>query len=149
MADVSSLNGYDLKDAQARSDISELKSGEVYSTNETLTNKVWIDGKEIYRKTIIIPQSSITTGEHSYAHGISNVDKIWFDLSNSFLEESAYNAFWNLMAINDANSTSTYKITNVWVDATTMSLNVGAQIFARMTSTDNLYVTVNYTKTTD
>jgi hypothetical protein len=30
--------------------INELKGGEIYSTSEVKTNKVWIDGKTIYRK---------------------------------------------------------------------------------------------------
>ena len=43
--------------------VNELKGGEVYSTSEVKTNKVWIDGKPIYRKVLTgsTPSSSVTS----------------------------------------------------------------------------------------
>lgn len=49
-----------------------LMGEETYSTNETLTNKRWIDGSDIYRKVMYIsslPNATLT----QYAHGVSNV----------------------------------------------------------------------------
>ena len=49
-----------------------LMGQETYSTNETLTNKRWIDGSDIYRKVMYIsslPNATLT----QYAHGVSNV----------------------------------------------------------------------------
>lgn len=46
------------------SDIQDIKDAEVYSTNEVKTNKVWSDGKPIYRKTFMfgaMPNASTKT----------------------------------------------------------------------------------------
>lgn len=43
-------NVYQLKDATARTQISQIKEQNVYSTEEADTGKTWIDGKTIYRK---------------------------------------------------------------------------------------------------
>lgn len=48
---------------------------DVYSTTETKTNKVWIDGKPIYRKVVdlgTLPNATTKT----VSHGISNLDVI-------------------------------------------------------------------------
>lgn len=45
----------------------------VYSLNEKVIGQ-WVDGSTLYEKTILIP--SVATGT-TYAHSISNVDKIW------------------------------------------------------------------------
>ena len=59
---------------------------EVYSTTETLTNKIWDNGKPIYRKVF---RGKLTGGEgntQSIAHGISNVDE--FVLKEGFVNSS-------------------------------------------------------------
>ena len=48
---------------------------DVYSTTETLTNKVWIDGKPIYRKVVDIGTLPDTTIK-SVAHGISSLGTV-------------------------------------------------------------------------
>lgn len=52
------------------SDIQNIKDSEVYSTNEVKTNKVWIDGKPLYRKIVehIVGQS------WKDVEGISNIE---------------------------------------------------------------------------
>ena len=52
--------------------INELKGGEVYSTSEVKTDKVWIDGKPIYRKCF---ELSPTTVSSSHNTGITNFEK--------------------------------------------------------------------------
>ena len=49
-----------------------------YSTSEVDTGATWIDGSKIYKKTIVMNESSWTsgTGFKSQAHGISNLSKI-------------------------------------------------------------------------
>ena len=48
-----------------------------YSTTETKTNKVWIDGKPIYRKVIEKTYSSnMVIGDNSFNHNISNINEI-------------------------------------------------------------------------
>lgn len=44
------------------SDIQCIKEAEVHSTNEVKTNKVWIDGKPIYRKVIRFTNSNTDWG---------------------------------------------------------------------------------------
>lgn len=56
-------------------DINNLKSGEVYSTTEVKTNKVWIDGKPIYRK-VLHDTTSRSVGNYNIEHGIQNYDEI-------------------------------------------------------------------------
>lgn len=42
---------------------------DVYSTAEVETDKVWVDGKKIYRKTVVV-NSSIAAGDFTVASGI-------------------------------------------------------------------------------
>ena len=47
---------------------------ETYSTDEVKTNKVWIDGKPIYRKTIIYDSSTpLPNGSTVLAHNVENI----------------------------------------------------------------------------
>jgi hypothetical protein len=55
--------------------IDRIISGEVYSTDEVKTNKVWIDNKPIYRKCIA-NGSSATNGSKFSLNSISNIDTI-------------------------------------------------------------------------
>ena len=70
------------------SDIQTIKDGEIYSTNETKTNKKWIDGKSVYTKTIFLNSLPNDAEITTYNHNIANVDFIHFDLNNCF-------AIWN------------------------------------------------------
>lgn len=51
-------------------------SVDTYSTTETLTNKVWIDSKPIYRKVINIGSRTYSAGNNDIAHNISNIETI-------------------------------------------------------------------------
>lgn len=51
-----------------------INSMDKYSTSELKTNKVWIDGKPIYRKCITL--TNVYTGYVEHYHGISNVDNL-------------------------------------------------------------------------
>lgn len=48
---------------------------DAYSTTETKTNKVWIDGKPIYRKVVDVGNIPDTTSK-SIAHNIANIGTI-------------------------------------------------------------------------
>ena len=48
--------------------INELKDGEIYSTSEINTGKIWIDGKPIYRKYITFSQAN--SGNYTYTHNL-------------------------------------------------------------------------------
>lgn len=62
---------------------------DVYSTNEVKTNKVWIDGKPIYRK--VFSNISITTGTGKYfATGLTNVNIIKLEGILNYSSASQY-----------------------------------------------------------
>lgn len=47
----------------------------VYSTEEVKTNKVWIDGKPVYRK-VINDTTNRAIGSYNIPHGITNLDTL-------------------------------------------------------------------------
>lgn len=66
------LNGYEVKDEEARNMISEIGS---FSSNETLTGQKWIDDRPIYRK--VIDLGAISDGVNTtkeVEHGITDFD---------------------------------------------------------------------------
>ena len=48
---------------------------DAYSTSESLTSKVWVDGKPIYRK-VIVDTTSRNAGNYNIAHGITGIENI-------------------------------------------------------------------------
>lgn len=54
--------------------INKKLSRDVYSTNEEKTNKIWLDGKPVYRNVIYLDSSS-TTGSY-VNHNISNIETV-------------------------------------------------------------------------
>ena len=58
---------------------------DIYSTNETKTNKVWIDGKPIYRKTIFVRSLPNNADPKEYSHNITNMNIGWFDPTGCFV----------------------------------------------------------------
>lgn len=107
---------------------------DVYSTEETLTNKVWVDGKPIYRKTIIMDGD---------IHNYMSIANIPIDIIVSVS---------GMMSTQDGG-----KFTVPWVNAnldeslcvyypgTTDDLYI---VFSKVTPT-KLVINVEYTKTTD
>lgn len=107
-----------------------------YSTTEVKTNKVWIDGKPIYRKTIDcgnLPEAGI---QKSVAHNISNLGKIVnFSglMSSSIGHQMPFPWPW------ENNEFNSY-----FVDSTYIFLFTNAN-----RTTYSVIVTLEYTKTTD
>lgn len=62
------VNGNDDEFIQYKSNI---VAGETYSTDEVKTNKIWIDGKPIYRKVVNMGNLPNNSGK-SVTHGLSN-----------------------------------------------------------------------------
>ncbi len=118
--------------------INELKNAEIYSTNEIKTNKVWIDGKPIYRKVInfgSLPNAS----SKEVNSNISDLDNIV-----------------KLIGVATAQDKTTYCLpyvsttsSNYFIDLTfTSSQTVRIRTLVDRSSM-NAYVTLEYTKTTD
>ena len=62
------VNGNDDEFIQYKSNIA---TGETYSTDEVKTNKIWIDGKPIYRKVVNMG-NLVNNSSKNVAHNLSN-----------------------------------------------------------------------------
>lgn len=121
---------------------------EDYSEEEKIVGR-WIDGKPIYQKTIIYNKSDFGSGgEHSLLHNIVNVDKIWYDLSQSHVYAIVNNGL-EVWTMSNNNGGTAYNFTGVWANTTTLSVYIGSHLFNRTQSYNSIVITVRYTKTTD
>lgn len=89
---------YPIIDAEAQKSL-------VYSQNETDTGKIWIDGKKIYRKVILLPAiakgteyridlSSLTTSNYIQLYGfIKTAENYFIPLLNSDEQTPTLNTF--------------------------------------------------------
>lgn len=107
---------------------------EVYSTDEVKTNKVWIDGKPIYKKVTNFTNKLISRGANNLATGISNMEtlidsKLYMKYNNTWFADWLDNGF--------VNKTYTSNGSNYRVDC---SSDLTAQ---------QLILITEYTKTTD
>lgn len=106
---------------------------DTYSTTETMTNKVWVDGKPIYRKVIscgTLPNSTTKT----VAHGITGITA-WVSITGT-----AYDGSGNALPLN-VGATSTISDCGLYLDSTNVYLVTGLNR-SGMTG----YVILEYTK---
>lgn len=118
----------------------KIKEQNVFSiSKEVDTGETWIDGKKVYKRTIELAESvDLTTFQMS--HGISNVDKIWFDISNSFLWESTYLVSMPMCA--NTNSSGTELEITFFANRSSLSSKSKASL-----TQYKKYIVVKYTKT--
>ena len=121
----------------AKQKINQTQYGIKYSTDEQLTGDVWVDGKPIYRKTIIL--NVVSGAGANTAHGITGMTRI-IKWENSFYR-SDIGVTFNYLTLPSVESFSPiYQIgvsasnTNIFIAATNMPYNGTA------------YVTINYIK---
>ena len=115
-------------------------STEEYSTNEIKTNKVWVDGKPIYRKVLNIPKSSIAgSGNQTYSHGISNINE-WTEVKGKVYRGNG--------VANDIPWVTSATWTTQFNDFTSANIGVslGSDIYSNATG---MKIILEYTKTTD
>ena len=67
---------YNVKDAEAQKSL-------VYSQNETDTGKIWIDGKKIYRKVMLLPAIA---KDKEYNLDLSNLNASTYVQINGFVQ---------------------------------------------------------------
>ena len=116
----------------------DLLPKEVYSTNEVKTNKIWIDGKPIYRQVIN------TTGDNSQSQAIatiSNIDNIvnmfgWVKKGN--IHRSCSTVFYG----------STAWTSQLYRNSQYINLECGSN-FADFKNNATITLICEYTKTTD
>ena len=106
-----------------------------YEYDEYYTGDIWL-GKEIYQKLIHV--GALNNTMKTIAHGIANVDKIWVDLSNSFLLASS-GITYTIPRVSNQHLNQTVPVR---VDKTKLYVDAGANA-----SFSDCYVTLRYTKT--
>lgn len=123
------------------SEIQSIKDAEVYSTSEVKTNKVWIDGKPIYRKSFII--TSISTGSNYITHNIDNLG----DLINVYGNCLRKDGKWQ-PALRTDSTLLDWQIGVNDIGSTQFVLMVGSKYTGSVVITKG-NITLEYTKTTD
>lgn len=114
---------------------------EDYSSSEIKTNKNWIDGKPIYKKTVAISFPTSSTSSSTY-HNISNISMlifayiVWYDTVD------------NKWFINFKDTTGTYYVELDGISPTTISVKSGTN-YNWNDRTKDRYAILYYTKTTD
>lgn len=121
--------------------------GDIYSTQETFTEKYWIDGKKIYRKVVPVNfgGTATTTENVPTTHNIKDIDYItfhhlsWFDMQdNSWYANNK-----------DAIEGAQFYINLDGVSATEIKVKCIPIGYNWQDRTKNRYVTLEYTKTTE
>lgn len=121
--------------------VQEIINGEVYSTTEVKTNKVWINNKPIYRTVVAVNFGNSGTTQITTAHNIVNIDEIthyelrWYDTTDSC---------WYC---NYKDVGTQYYIYMGNVSKT--NVKVSQNSFNWQNRTRDRYCTIEYTKTTD
>ena len=67
----------------------EVKQQKTMSETEHFTGEYYLDGKPIYSKTINCGNYP-NKAQISVPHNVSNYDKMWIDMSNSYVMQSTY-----------------------------------------------------------
>jgi len=114
----------------------------IYSEEEREVG-AWTDGKPLYQKTVIIPNTSTINKDFTFAHGISNIDKVIS--ANGMLWEIGGDSgrYSYFMPVSD-NSNNTLSIRVSKTDIYFRGTN-----YFSVDANRNMYVTIQYTKTTD
>lgn len=117
---------------------SEVK--DFYSTGEVKTNKIWIDGRPIYRTVIKKQGIAIPSGNGTlFAHGITNIKQIINCEVKNMFESSGWTQN-GAFADSDGYKMFSADSTNIYYVGTTYYTAVSDRIF--------IFV-LEYTKTTD
>lgn len=137
--------------------INELEKGEIYSTEEQEIGK-WIDGKPLYRRTIILDKpSSIEISNINEYNLLYDNDSFWskldfamIDKTHSFILSNTVNNFNNATLTQEISGTQNE---NWWFDLRsynkvnkTIQVCIGQTLINRFWK---IYATLEYTKTTD
>ena len=120
---------------------------DVYSTNETKTNKVWIDGKPIYRKIIEINKNNLVSGDNYITYDFSTTGTV----TNL---ELMYERQYHLINKAPANTTAS-NIDDWYVQLTAdkdnnrFIITLGSVLVSRINNGYSIWILLEYTKTTD
>lgn len=117
-----------------------------YSTEEQVIGE-WIDGRPVYQKTMVVPIDR-SKNETNYTHGISNLDQV---ISYSGFMQELYEGAVSNRFIPQFYYTgdSRYNVSLYSVRKTDMCLVYGKWLMEQALSVTEVYITLQYTKTTD
>lgn len=121
-----------------------LSPTDTYSTSETKTNKVWIDGKPIYRK--VVNCGAGPSGSSLYkivSHGIANISCV--TKAYGIATRTNDNGAWLPVPYVATSPTNSKDFLAMYVSSTSITLYTGGFDFSGY----NPYVVLEYTKTTD
>lgn len=111
----------------------------VYSTTETKTNKVWINGKPIYRKVCKIEGSSLTQNTR-YNPNLTNIDELVYAGGTVCRKDGK----WQILPT----TYSSWEITFYDISSGQISINFSSSQWGTA-KINYVYVIFEYTKTTD
>ena len=112
---------------------------EIYSTSEIKTNKVWIDGKPIYRRCLkVLSSTNISNG--ATISGVSDV--FVSDITPTLSTLISY----NILGSGDSSLMATFNTSNGVFGS---RLTDGSHYVSHYTIPANSYIYFEYTKTTD
>ncbi len=137
-SDINDTNSASAPNAKTVKDYVDNKVVDVYSTDEVKTNKVWIDGKPIYRK--VINMGNLPSNSSKIInHNIKNID---FVTSISGLGVTSTNHYNIPFSPNEA----MFSGLSVSMRASSTEISVSAN---KTVSGHTVYGIMEYTKTTD
>lgn len=144
IADVNKINDTDMNEIKTvvnnnATELTNVINAEEYSTNEVQTNKVWIDGKPIYRKVVNCGNLS-NANPIIVPHNITNLDKLvgYSGFALRFSDNDYLPIPYVTFNPNNGGGITTY------TDGTDIHIGTSADRSAYVG-----YVTLEYTKTTD
>lgn len=137
-SDINDTNRASAPNAKAVKDYVDNKAVEIYSTDEIKTNKIWIDGKPIYRKVINMGDLPSNSSK-IINHNIKNID---FVTSISGLGVTSTNHYNIPFSPNEA----MFSGLSVSMRASSTEISVSAN---KVVSGHTVYGIMEYTKTTD
>lgn len=115
-----------------------INKNNTYSTSESKTGETWINGKPIYRKVVIIP--NVTATQATYDLSSIPIDICMVNTSNSFFAQGNY-----ILPIVSYGTNTDWS--RAFFEVSTKKLYV--QFGSVYTMSKNIYITIEYTKTTD
>lgn len=127
-------------------DIASLNIPDLYSNDETVVG-TWTNNKPIYRKTIELSTYLDSTGSyqsHNFTLELENIDRIWLDEAHSFWVEHLNTLRCPITYINPVDDISSGYYIKVSSGVPTFEFRKSSGVTVR-----GLYITVEYTKTTD
>ena len=148
VADTNKVNAADMNEIKTAvndndSRITAIETGNYYSTNEVKTDKKWINNKPIYRKVIYVQNSTSVYNTGTFSANISNGEMVW--IVNAWYQNPGTTA---TIPMNFNLGGTNYLRINV-NNTTNGTIQIQASSNFTSNTQRNVYIIIEYTKTTD